>query len=123
MTHYQGSCHCGAVQFEIETEITEVTMCDCSLCSKKNALMCTVHESGFRLIAGEDKLSLYTWNSGVAKHYFCSVCGIYPFHRKRSMPDHYGVNVRCLAGFDPASVPLRAASGSTMSLIDPVSKA
>jgi hypothetical protein len=117
MTHYRGSCHCGAVQFEIETEIAELTMCDCSLCSKKNALMCAAHESGFKLLSGEDKLSLYQWNTGVARHYFCSVCGIYPFHRKRSMPDHYGINVRCLDGFDPANAPLRQAEGSTMSVV------
>jgi hypothetical protein len=119
MTLYRGSCHCGAIQFEIEAEITELTMCDCSLCSKKNALMCTVHESRFALKAGEAKLSLYQWNAGIARHYFCSVCGIYPFHRKRSMPDHYGVNVRCLEGFDHTSVPIRQAEGKTMSMIDP----
>ena len=117
MTHYRGSCHCGAVQFDIETEITELTMCDCSLCSKKNALMCTAHESGFKLLAGNDKLSLYQWNTGVARHYFCSVCGIYPFHKKRSMPDHYGINVRCLDGFDPTGIPVRAADGKTMSVV------
>lgn len=117
MPFYRGSCHCGAVQFEIDTEITEVTMCDCSLCSKKNALMCTAHESRFKLIAGEDKLTLYTWNTGVARHYFCSVCGIYPFHKKRSMPDHYGINVRCLEGFDPARVPFRQAEGKTMTMV------
>jgi hypothetical protein len=119
MTRYAGSCHCGAVRFEIETEITEPTMCDCSLCSKKNALMCTAHEANFRLIAGEDKLSLYTWNSGVARHYFCSVCGVYPFHKKRSAPDHYGINVRCLDGFDIAGWPVRQAEGKSMSLFAP----
>jgi hypothetical protein len=119
MTLYRGSCHCGAVQFEIDTEITELTMCDCSLCSKKNALMCTVHKNGFKLVSGEDKLSLYQWNAGIARHYFCSVCGIYPFHRKRSMPDHYGVNVRCLAAFDHTSVPIRQAQGKSMSVVDP----
>jgi hypothetical protein len=119
MPLYRGSCHCGAVQFEIDTEITELTMCDCSLCSKKNALMCTAHESRFKLLAGEDKLALYTWNTGAARHYFCSVCGIYPFHKKRSMPDHYGINVRCLEGFDPSTVPLRQADGKTMSMVDP----
>lgn len=118
MTLYRGSCHCGAVQFEIDTEITELTMCDCSLCSKKNALMCTVHESRFKLLTGDAKLSLYRWNSGIARHYFCSVCGIYPFHRKRSMPDHYGVNVRSLSDFDYASVPIRHAEGKTMSVVD-----
>jgi hypothetical protein len=117
MTLYRGSCHCGAVQFEIDAEITELTMCDCSLCSKKNALMCAVHESRFKLLAGEDKLSLYQWNSGVARHYFCSACGIYPFHKKRSMPDHYGINARCLDGFDTNSVPLRQAEGKSMSMV------
>ena len=119
MPHYSGSCHCGAVKFEIDTEIIELTMCDCSLCRKKNALMTAVHESQFKLVAGEDKLTLYQWNTRVARHYFCSVCGIYPFHRKRSMPDHYGINVHCLAGFDPSTVKLRHADGKTMSMVDP----
>lgn len=119
MPLYRGSCHCGAVQFEIDTEITDLYTCDCSLCSKKNALMTSVHEDKFRLVAGEDKLSLYQWNTGVARHYFCSVCGIYPFHKKRSMPDHYAINVKCLAGFDPSTVPARAAEGKTMTLVDP----
>jgi hypothetical protein len=118
MPRYAGACHCGAVQFEIEADIAEVTMCDCSLCAKKNAVMAAVHESRFKLIAGEDALGLYQWNTRVAQHYFCKVCGIYPFHRKRAMPDHYGINVHCLEGFDPASVPLRRAAGKTMSVVD-----
>jgi hypothetical protein len=117
MPLYRGSCHCGAVQFEIETEITDLYVCDCSLCSKKNALMTSVHEDNFKLIAGEDKLSLYQWNAKIARHFFCSVCGIYPFHKKRSMPDHYGVNVRCLAGFDHTSIAVRRADGKTMSVV------
>lgn len=119
MQRYSGACHCGAVQFEIETEIADVMTCDSSLCAKKNALMTTVHESKFKLTAGEDALALYQWNTGIARHYFCKICGIYPFHRKRSVPDQYGVNVRCLEGFDPESVPLRRATGKTMSVVDP----
>ncbi|MGE0740819.1 MAG: GFA family protein [Hyphomonadaceae bacterium] len=119
MRVYSGSCHCGAVRFEIETDMSDIYTCDCSLCARKNALMTTVHESRFKLLAGEDKLSLYQWNARIAKHYFCSVCGIYPFHRKRSMPDHYGVNVRCLEDFDPAGHTVRPAEGKTMTLLDP----
>lgn len=78
--------------------------------------MTNVHESALTVLAGEDKLALYQWNTRVARHYFCSVCGIYPFHRKRSMPDHYGVNVRCLDDFDPEGVPVRRADGRSMSL-------
>jgi hypothetical protein len=68
------------------------------------------------LLSGEAKLSEYNWNTGVARHFFCSVCGIYPFHRKRAMPDHYGVNVNCLEGFDATGLPVRAADGATMSV-------
>lgn len=116
MSIYSGSCHCGAIRFAIDTEIIALYTCDCSLCSKKNALMTSVHESRFKLVAGEDKLTLYQWNAKIARHYFCSVCGIYPFHRKRSMPDHYGINVRALDDFDPAGMPVRQAEGKGMTL-------
>ena len=119
MPRYFGSCHCGAIRFEIDAEINDIYTCDCSLCRKKNALMTTVHEDRFKLLQGEDRLALYQWNAGIARHYFCSACGIYPFHRKRSMPDHYGINVRCLDDFDASSVAVRQADGRTMPLVDP----
>lgn len=117
MSHFKGSCHCGRVQFEIEVEPFETTVCDCSLCTKKNARMIQVHETDMTISAGEDNLGLYQWNTGVAKHYFCKTCGIYPFHKKRSVPDAFGVNVYCLEGFDPDSVPLRRAEGKGMSVV------
>jgi len=118
MAVYRGACHCGAVQFQIDSEITDIYTCDCSLCAKKNALMTTVHEDKFALLDGEHALSLYQWNTNIARHYFCSVCGIYPFHRKRSMPDRYGINVRCLEGFDADALPVRQADGKTMTLVE-----
>ena len=111
---YRGSCHCGAVQFEIETDFPELTMCDCSLCRRRNALMIKVHESRFRLLAGDTSLAEYQFHTRTARHFFCKVCGIYPFHRKRVTPDHFGVNVFCLEGFDPAGIPVRQAVGSAM---------
>lgn len=117
MPVYHGSCHCGAVRFEIDVEITELTTCDCSLCVKKNALMTKVHESRFALLVGADALAEYRWNTKIARHFFCSRCGIYTFHRKRAQPDHYGVNVFCLDGFDPAAVPVRRTEGAGMSLV------
>ena len=73
---------------------------------------------GARIIAnGADMLTLYQWNAKIARHFFCSICGIYPFHKKRSMPDHYGINVRCLDGFDADSVTVRQADGKTMSVV------
>jgi hypothetical protein len=118
MPIYHGSCHCGAVRFTVEGEIAEGYVCDCSLCTKKNALMANVHESRLKITAGEDMLGLYQWNARIAKHYFCKQCGIYPFHRKRSMPDHYGVNLKALDDFDWTSVPVRAAEGKDMPIVD-----
>ena len=111
---YRGSCHCGAIAFEIDTDFPELTTCDCSICRRKNALMVKVHESRFRLLRGDDALRLYQFHTFTAKHYFCGVCGIYPFHRKRVTPDYYGINVFCLDGFDPAGIPVRATVGAGM---------
>jgi hypothetical protein len=111
---YRGSCHCGAVRFEIETDFPELTTCDCSICRRKNALMVKVHESAFTLLSGEDALAEYRFHTQTARHFFCRVCGIYPFHRKRVTPDYVGVNVFCLEGFDPDGIPVRATVGAAM---------
>ena len=111
----QGSCHCGAVRFEIHSDFPELTTCDCSICRRKNALMVKVHETHFTLLAGDDALTAYQFHSHTATHYFCRPCGIYPFHRKRVTPDHYGINVFCLDGFDATGIPGRATVGAAMS--------
>jgi hypothetical protein len=111
---YRGSCHCGAVQFQIETDFPELTTCDCSICSKRNAVMVKVHESKFTLLRGEQSLCEYRFHTRTARHYFCRVCGIYPFHRKRVTPDFFGVNVFCLENFDPTGIPVRATVGKGM---------
>ncbi|MFL7012431.1 GFA family protein [Enterovibrio norvegicus] len=112
---FSGSCHCNAVRFEIDTDLHELTTCDCSICSRKNALMVKVHQSAMRIISGTEQLTTYQFHTHTAEHYFCNICGIYPFHRKRVTPDYYGVNVYCLEGFDPADIPVRATVGKGMS--------
>ncbi len=109
-----GNCHCGTVQFSIMTDFPELTTCDCSICIRKNALMVKVHESDFELLAGEASLSEYQFHTHTARHFFCSTCGIYPFHRKRVTPDFVGINVYCLDGFEPAGIPVRATVGKEM---------
>ncbi|MCG8315407.1 MAG: GFA family protein [Pseudomonadales bacterium] len=94
---YQGSCHCGAVQFEVEAPTTlEVEDCNCSICSKSGFLHLIVPLSKFKLLKGEEALTTYTFNSGVAKHTFCKRCGVKPFYTPRSNPDGIDINVRCL---------------------------
>lgn len=119
MIRHEGSCHCGGVRFRLTAPVVELTTCDCSLCVKKNAVMTKVPEAALEIAEGEDLLSLYEWNTRRAKHYFCSRCGIYVFHRKRAAPDHFGVNIFCLDGFDVSSTPVRMTEGANMSLVDP----
>ncbi len=114
LRRYHGSCHCGAIQFEIETDFPELTTCDCSICRRKNALMVKVHESHFRLVAGAERLTEYRFHTMTARHFFCNRCGIYPFHRKRVSPDYFGINVFCLDGFDPSGIPVRQTAGASM---------
>ncbi len=113
---YSGSCHCGSVQFSVVGEINELTTCDCSLCVKKNALMTKVHEDHFELLSSADELGEYQWNTKIARHFFCLKCGIYTFHRKRAQPDHYGINIFCLDGFDASKIAVKATQGASMSL-------
>ena len=101
---YQGSCHCGAVRFEVEAPADiEVESCNCSICSKSGFLHLIVPLGKFRLLAGEDALTTYTFNTGVARHTFCSTCGIKPFYTPRSNPDGIDINVNCL-DTRPASI-------------------
>ena len=114
MQKYAGSCRCQAVRFEIETDFPELTTCDCSICRRRNARMVKVHESRFRLLAGEASLATYQFHTRTARHHFCRTCGIYTFHRKRVTPDSYGISIACLEGFDPSGIPVRATIGAEM---------
>ena len=94
---YAGSCHCGAVRFEVEApEQLEVERCNCSICSISGYLHLIVPHANFKLLSDESALQTYTFNTGVAKHRFCKTCGIKPFYVPRSNPDGIDVNVNCL---------------------------
>lgn len=105
MQTYQGSCHCGAVKFEVDMPegLVKLRRCNCSLCRRKGAIMASVPESHFHLLKGKEQLSSYRWNTGIAEHFFCNQCGIYTHHRRRLAPDEYGFNIACLEGVDPFS--------------------
>lgn len=76
--------------------------------------MVKVHESKFVLVQGADLLTEYQFHTHTARHYFCKVCGIYPFHRKRYTPDNFGINVHCIDGFNPEGFLVRKANGLGM---------
>ncbi len=94
---YQGSCHCGAINFEVEApEEVEVERCNCSICEKSRFLHLIVPLSRFSLLSGKEAITTYTFNEGVAKHTFCKYCGVKPFYTPRSNPDGIDINVYCL---------------------------
>lgn len=97
MVIHRGGCHCGRVRFEVEAPaVIEATLCNCSICSMTAYLHLIVPKSRFRLLAGEEELTTYTFNTRVAQHLFCRICGIKSFYVPRSNPDGISVNVRCL---------------------------
>jgi len=117
----KGSCHCGAVEFEVKAPngIEGLRRCNCSICKRKGAVMATARIENFDIIRGEDDLSLYQWNTKIAKHYFCTICGIYTHHQRRSAPDEYGFNVGCVDSIEYNKLKdVFLADGATMSLVD-----
>ena len=95
-----GGCHCGAVRFEAELPPPlEAHECNCSMCEKVGFLHLIVPASRFRLVAGAEQLTRYSFNTGVARHLFCKVCGVKSFYRPRSNPDGWSVDARCLDDF------------------------
>ena len=101
----KGTCHCKAVQFEVELEngFKNIRRCNCSLCRRKGSLIGSVELEKLKITKGEENLSLYQWNTKTAKHYFCKVCGIYTHHQRRSNPSQFGFNIACIEGVDPFS--------------------
>jgi len=100
MATYDGSCHCGAIRFQVTLADDErdVLDCNCSICTMKGILHLIIDESRFTLLSPTrtDSLTTYTFGTHTAKHMFCRTCGIHPFYRPRSHPDSWDVNARCL---------------------------
>jgi hypothetical protein len=97
-TRYEGGCHCGAVRFRVDVADHLAFDCNCSMCAKKGFLHVVVPPERFAILQGQDDVSVYTFNTHVAKHMFCRKCGVHPFYRPRSHPNDWDVNARCLDG-------------------------
>ena len=101
--YHKLTCHCGSVELELHLPngLENPRRCDCSMCRRRGAIVASVLLENLKIMKGEDKLSLYQFNTNTAKHFFCSNCGIYTHHQRRSNPTHYGFNVACLEGVNP----------------------
>jgi hypothetical protein len=112
MIKHQGGCHCGRVRFEVDAPADLVIDdCNCSMCSRTGYLHLIVTPDRFRLLQGADSLSHYSFNTGTAKHFFCSTCGIKSFYVPRSHPDGFSVNARCIDSNTIRSMKINAVDG------------
>ena len=112
---YTGSCHCGAVRYEVTTELTSVVACNCSMCGRSGTLLTFVPASQFKLLSGADSLTDYQFNKHVIHHTFCKVCGIKPFASgvDRQGNETRAVNARCLEGVDVAALEVQHFDGKS----------
>ena len=103
----EGACHCGTVHFRVKLMdgLNSARRCTCSYCRMRGAVAVSAFVGDMDIYQGQDALTLYQFNTRVAQHYFCSKCGIYTHHRRRSDPTLYGVNVACLEGVSPFDFP------------------
>jgi hypothetical protein len=107
-----GGCHCGQVRFEVTAPAQlSVSDCNCSICARSGYLHLIVPKSSFKLLSGAQSLTSYRFNTGTAKHLFCSVCGVKSFYVPRSHPDGYSVNARCLDDVAIESLTIIACDG------------
>ena len=107
-----GGCHCGGVRFEVALPpVVDAQTCNCSMCAKTGYVHVIVPESRFRVVSGAGRLAEYTFNTRVAKHFFCAECGIKSFYRPRSNPDGWSVNARCLDEADDLNLRIAAFDG------------
>jgi hypothetical protein len=100
---HKGQCHCGSVKFTVQLPLglIEPRRCNCSMCRRRGAVVASVQLQDLKIDEGENVLTLYQFNTKTAKHYFCSICGIYTHHQRRSNPELYAFNIACLDGIDP----------------------
>ena len=100
-------CHCGAVRLEVMLGggFDSIRRCTCSYCRMRGAVVVMAEAGGIKVVQGEDALTLYRFHTGTAQHFFCSRCGIYTHHQRRSDQALYAVNVACLDGVSPFDFP------------------
>ncbi len=100
------TCHCGAVELRVHLQdgLNTARRCDCSYCRRRGAIAATVLLDDLEIVKGADHLTLYQFGTHTARHWFCSTCGIYTHHQRRSNPLEYGVNVGALYGVNPSTL-------------------
>lgn len=115
LTHYEGSCQCGAVEYEVDLNLENTITCNCSRCQRMGFVLGFATPENFHLKSGEEKLTEYLFNNKVIRHLFCSICGVESFGYAM-MPDGtpaVGVNANCLSGVNPRKLNSQHLDGKT----------
>ena len=97
------TCHCGAVEIQVnlQEEIDQLKRCNCSMCKRKGTMVTTINKQDLKIIKGAKKIKTYQFKTNVAKHHFCSECGIHTHNLRRADPNTYGINVGCIDEIKP----------------------
>jgi len=106
---YKGSCHCGSVKFSVETDLSKVVQCNCSFCKRRNAIMVLEKKESIEITEGKEQLTIYQFNTNIAKHHFCKKCGIFVYSNRRFDPNGIGVNLGCVDDIDTFEIEAKVA--------------
>ncbi|SHG81610.1 GFA family protein [Marivita hallyeonensis] len=100
----KASCHCGAVELEaiLREDLASARRCDCTFCRRRAAPNVSIAEGDLHVVKGEENLTLYSFGTHTAQHFFCKTCGIYTHHKRRSNPREFGLNLGAIDGVNPA---------------------
>jgi hypothetical protein len=113
---YTGSCHCGAVEFDVTMVLEGLISCNCSICQRKGTILGFTPAENFTLKKGEDDLTDYQFGKKTIHHLFCKTCGVTAF-AKSKMPDRTemrAINIRCLEGVDIDTLEVKKFDGKSM---------
>ncbi len=116
-TTHEGTCHCGAVRYEVTLEPpAKAFACNCSMCSRAGWLLAFVPETSFRLLAGEGALADYQFGKKSIHHQFCRTCGVRAFSRgaDKTGKGTVAINLRCVAGIEAAKLPVEVFDGASI---------
>ena len=90
---YLGGCHCKAISFRFYSHNeVDIIKCNCSICLHTNYLHLIIPHKNFKLLKGSELLTTYQFNTNLAKHLFCKLCGIKSFYQPRSHKNSFSIN-------------------------------
>jgi hypothetical protein len=116
MKTHKGSCHCGAVAYEVTQDFIDGMTCNCSRCKRLGAIWSYVDPSSFTLLKGKDELKEYHFNKHHIDHLFCTICGIesYAYGHDGNSNYMYAINLNCLEDFDTSTLAITAFDGVSL---------